>query len=61
VLFFADAGIRAPDAAGHDPFATLDDLMTVIDALCPRWPPREPFWAEGSSAPLTGYTSAQTT
>ena len=24
-----------------DPYRVLDDLMTVIEALCPVWPPRE--------------------
>jgi hypothetical protein len=27
----------------RDPFEALDDLMTVIDALCPVWPEREIF------------------
>ncbi len=42
-VFFADAGISTPGAAGGDPFTALDDLMTVIEALCPTWPPCEPF------------------
>lgn len=25
------------------PFAALDDLMVVVEALCPRWPEREGF------------------
>jgi len=29
--------------APTDPFEALDDLMVVIEALCPRWPPRESF------------------
>ena len=24
-----------------DPYRVLDDLMAVIEALCPVWPPRE--------------------
>jgi len=25
-----------------DPFQSLDDLMVVLEALCPRWPARPP-------------------
>ena len=25
----------------RDPFEALDDLMTVVEALCPRWPERD--------------------
>lgn len=32
-----------PASAGADPFRALDDLMIVIEALCPEWPAREPF------------------
>jgi len=42
--FAADGGIaRVPAATSRDPFEALDDLMTVIDALCPVWPKREIF------------------
>jgi hypothetical protein len=27
----------------RDPFAALDDLMVVVEALCPAWPPRQGF------------------
>ncbi len=27
----------------RDPFEALDDLMQVVEALCPRWPERESF------------------
>jgi len=27
----------------RDPYERLDDLMTVIEALCPVWPHREPL------------------
>lgn len=30
---------------GHDPYEILDDLMCVIEELCPRWPSR-PVWPE---------------
>jgi hypothetical protein len=40
----ADGGITHVAAAtGRDPFEALDDLMTVIEALCPVWPNREIF------------------
>ena len=25
-----------------DPFAALDQLLVVVEALCPAWPPRAP-------------------
>jgi hypothetical protein len=31
------------DSEKRDPFEALDDLMVVIEALCPKWPPRETF------------------
>lgn len=33
--------------ASRDPFAALDDLMCVVEALCARWPERPTF--EGST------------
>ena len=42
--FAADGGItHVPEDTGRDPFEALDDLMTVIEALCPVWPNREIF------------------
>lgn len=42
--FVADGGIaHVPAAATRDPFEELDDLMTVIEVLCPVWPNRELF------------------
>jgi hypothetical protein len=42
--FAADGGITyVPAAIERDPFEALDDLMTVIEALCPVWPKREIF------------------
>jgi hypothetical protein len=32
-----------PAATSRDPFEALDDLMTVIEALCPVWPNRAIF------------------
>jgi hypothetical protein len=31
------------EATGRDPFEALDDLMVVIEALCPVWPSRAIF------------------
>ena len=33
----------------RDPYETLDDLMTVVEALCPEWPRREPFTGKKNS------------
>jgi hypothetical protein len=30
-------------ASGRDPFEQLNDLMKVIEELCPKWPDRETF------------------
>lgn len=46
--FAAEAGIQTPAAPPEDGFRALDDLMVVIEALCPRWPAREPFAVCGS-------------
>lgn len=42
-IFAADGGIAAPASSERDPFEVLDDLMVVIEALCPAWPHRETF------------------
>jgi hypothetical protein len=40
----ADGGITHVAAAtNRDPLEALDDLMTLIEALCPVWPHREIF------------------
>ena len=39
----ADAGLSPAPAASDDPFAALDDLMAVVEALCPVWPARGRF------------------
>lgn len=41
-----DHGPQTHDRA-RDPFAQLDDLMLVVEALCPRWPPRDPMRISG--------------
>jgi hypothetical protein len=44
----ADGGLPStPLETGRDPFQMLDDLMVVIEALCPVWPSRPTF--EGST------------
>jgi hypothetical protein len=41
VLLVAEGGAPASSTQQIEPFAALDDLMTVVEALCPKWPPRE--------------------
>jgi hypothetical protein len=41
--FAAGAGVVLPVESDEDPYQRLDDLMVVIEALCPVWPPRECF------------------
>src|SRR5690606_5357006 len=39
-----DGGLPAGrDVSERDPFEQLDDLMCVIEALCPTWPARPTF------------------
>ena len=42
-LLAADGGVRAPLRVDEDPYRTLDDLMVVVEALCPVWPERGTF------------------
>jgi hypothetical protein len=42
-LLVASGGIRVPVQTMRDPFEALDDLMVVVEALCPTWPHRESF------------------
>ena len=40
----ADGGLPSTHAeSGRDPFQALDDLMVVVEALCPVWPDRPTF------------------
>jgi len=39
----AAGGVERTIDPKADPFRELDDLMAVIEALCPTWPPREAF------------------
>jgi hypothetical protein len=36
-------GVTTPIESDRDPYERLDDLMVVVEALCPRYPEREPF------------------
>ena len=36
-----EAGIPPVALDAKDPLEVFDDLMTVVEALCPVWPPRE--------------------
>jgi hypothetical protein len=40
-LLVGSGGIVAAVTSEREPYEALDDLMSVIEALCPRWPPRE--------------------
>ncbi len=39
----ADAGLDAAPSVPDDHYQALDDLMVVVEALCPVWPQRPPF------------------
>jgi hypothetical protein len=41
-FYVADGGLRTLTTPRRDAFETLDDLMVVVEALCPTWPPRPP-------------------
>jgi hypothetical protein len=43
--FVAEGGVPYSTSASgsRDPFEALDDLMCVIEALAPVWPPRDPM------------------
>jgi hypothetical protein len=45
----AEGGLerRANDPRSADPYAALDDLMVVVEALCPKWPERESSLKDG--------------
>jgi|HubBroStandDraft_3_1064219.scaffolds.fasta_scaffold801737_2 hypothetical protein len=36
-------GVVTTAHSEREPFEALDDLMSVVEALCPSWPPREIF------------------
>ena len=39
----AEGGIKIPVSPSNDPYAQLDDLMKVVEALCSTWPERGMF------------------
>jgi hypothetical protein len=42
--FAAEGGLPpAPVDPGRDPLRALDELMVVVEALCPVWPDRSTF------------------
>jgi hypothetical protein len=41
--FAAEGGLGASVRREEDPYRALDDLMAVVEALCPVWPPRDAF------------------
>jgi hypothetical protein len=42
-ILAAEGGLTGPVADDRNPFEILDDLMQVVEALCPEWPERQPF------------------
>jgi hypothetical protein len=43
----AEGGVHVLPERPADPYRELDDLMAVVEQLCPRWPEREVFRNEG--------------
>ena len=43
----AEGGVPVPADRPEDPYRALDDLMAVVEALCPQWPQRDVFKNEG--------------
>jgi hypothetical protein len=41
LLAGAGGGVVTTAHSEREPYEALDDLMSVIEALCPTWPPRE--------------------
>lgn len=39
----AEGGLPAAAPCGDDPWRALDELMAVVEALCPEWPERPTF------------------
>jgi hypothetical protein len=42
-LLASAGGISEPPADSRGPFEVLDDLMQVVEALCPTYPERDTF------------------
>jgi hypothetical protein len=45
--FANEGGIDVPVEKPDDPYRALDELMVVVEALCPVWPQRETFSTSG--------------
>jgi len=45
--FAIDAGIEVPIVPDEDPYRALDELMAVVEELCPVWLEREAFFDSG--------------
>ena len=39
----AGGGLKMPPVGHADPYQALDELMLVVESLCPEWPERPPF------------------
>jgi hypothetical protein len=42
-ILAAEGGVATAVSDERNPFEALDDLMHVVEALCPEWPERPPF------------------
>lgn len=42
VILFAEGGLPNTLPRSSDPIADWIDLMEAVEALCPKWPEREP-------------------
>jgi hypothetical protein len=42
-LLAAEGGVQVPANRQEDPYRALDELMAVVEALCPEWPQRDVF------------------
>lgn len=45
----AEGGVSTPPPAPADPYQALDELMAVIEELCPVWPSRPTFTNESNN------------
>lgn len=43
----ADGGFEGPVPDTRDPYEILDDMMAVVEQLCPEFPEREIFKTDG--------------
>jgi hypothetical protein len=46
-LLASDGGTGESPVDSRDPFEALDDLMQVVESLCPTYPERDTFPARG--------------